>query len=205
MIVKLVCASRNKGKIGEFRRLFEGSDFAGLTIETLSLDDVKYNDETEETGETFLENAFIKASTVCRFSGLPAFADDSGLCVDFLNGAPGVSSARFGGPRLDDAGRRELLLSKLENVPDEKRTARFVCALYLCLPDGRKIEIQESCEGKISREDRGRSGFGYDSVFVYDNRKSFGEMNSSEKDLVSHRGKAVRAFAEKVKKYLGGI
>jgi len=188
--VKLVCATRNKGKIREFQRLF-----AGLSVEILSLSDVGFEDEIEETGGSFEENAYIKAKTVCDFSGLPAFADDSGLEVDMLGGEPGIYSARYGGEGLDDYGRNKLLLEKMIHVSYDLRTAHFVCAICLCMPepDEREIRIRQRCDGVIGYEPKGVNGFGYDPLFVY-NGKSFGEMSDWEKDRISHRGKAVSEF-----------
>ncbi|MDR2654567.1 MAG: RdgB/HAM1 family non-canonical purine NTP pyrophosphatase [Oscillospiraceae bacterium] len=191
--LKFVCASRNGGKIKEFRRLFENLD-----IELLSLDEINFPGEIDETGRNFQENAFIKAKAAADFSGLPAFADDSGLEVDALGGAPGAYSARFGGHGLDDAGRRAFLLSQMEDIPEGARTARFTCALCLYFPGGKTLEVSQSCEGEILREERGSGGFGYDALFLCGD-KTFSELDAAEKDKISHRGKAVREFAEKFK------
>lgn len=155
--------------------------------------------DVEETGTTFEENALLKARWLAGQTKTAALADDSGLCVDALDGAPGVYSARFGGEGLDDRGRRLLLLEKLKGVPPEKRTARFVCVLALCYPDGSEHVFRGECEGAILTEERGEAGFGYDPVFLFPGAGlSFAEMPASEKDAVSHRGRAV----EKLKAFL---
>lgn len=157
--------------------------------------------EVEETGVTFEENALLKARWLAAQTKKPALADDSGLCVDALDGSPGVYSARFGGEGLDDRGRRHLLLEKLKDVPAEKRSARFVCVLALCYPDGREHLFRGECEGLILSEERGRGGFGYDPVFLFPAAGlSFAEMSAAVKDSVSHRGRAI----EKLKAFLHG-
>ena len=150
--------------------------------------------EVEETGGTFAENARLKAQAACRDTGLPAIADDSGLEVDALGGAPGVYSARYAGEHATDAQRIEKLLREMETVPEEKRTARFVSAICCAFPDGRTLETEGVCEGSVARAPSGAGGFGYDPVFCVGG-KTYAEMSAEEKDAVSHRGKALRAFA----------
>ena len=153
--------------------------------------------EPEETGKTFMENAFIKAEAACKETGLPAVADDSGLCVDYLDGAPGIYSARFAQP-----GKRRLtVLEKLQGVPAEQRGAHFVSAVCCVFPNGDKIEAEGKCFGTIAFDSRGENGFGYDSIFEQEGR-TFGEMTDEEKDARSHRGKAFALFEEKLKEYL---
>ena len=186
--MKFVIATHNKGKVVEFQRLLEP-----MGIEAVMMD----ISEPEETGATFQENAFIKAESACKETGLPAVADDSGLCVDYLGGAPGVYSARFAEP-----GRRRLtVLEKLKGVPAEQRGAHFVSAVCCVFPNGDKIEAEGKCFGTIAFESRGENGFGYDSIFQQEGR-TFGEMTAAEKDARSHRGKAFAAFEEKLREYL---
>ncbi len=186
--MKFVIATHNKGKVVEFQRLLEP-----MGIEAVMMD----ISEPEETGATFQENAFIKAESACKETGLPAVADDSGLCVDYLGGAPGVYSARFAEP-----GKRRLtVLEKLKGVPAEQRGAHFVSAVCCVFPNGDKIEAEGKCFGTIAFESRGENGFGYDSIFQQEGR-TFGEMTAAEKDARSHRGKAFAAFEEKLREYL---
>lgn len=189
--MKLVIASSNRGKIAEFQKLLENSD-----IVLSSLSDYPDMPEIIEDGATFLENALKKARMTSSFSSLPALADDSGLEVDALDGAPGVYSARFA-PTSE--ARNDKLLTMLEKVPDNLRTARFVCALALVRPDGFEWTTLGVCEGTITHEPRGGSGFGYDPVFYYAPfAKTFAEISPDVKNSVSHRGMAMRAFKEAV-------
>jgi len=195
--MKMVLASRNRKKIAELQTLL-GESFPDL--ELLSLDDVGFVGEIEETGETFEENALIKAQTACRVSGLPGIADDSGLAVDALNGAPGVYSARYAGGHGDDEANNAKLLSELENVPDEKRTASFICCMAVVWPNGKKVTVQGSVSGLILREKRGNGGFGYDPLFYYPPlEKTTAELSAEEKNAVSHRGSAVRELCRVLK------
>ena len=186
--MKFVIATHNKGKVVEFQRLLEP-----MGIEAVMMD----ISEPEETGTTFQENAFIKAESACKETGLPAVADDSGLCVDYLGGAPGVYSARFAEP-----GKRRLtVLEKLKGVPAEQRGAHFVSAVCCVFPNGDKIEAEGKCFGTIAFDSRGENGSGNDSTFQQGGR-TFGEMTTAEKDARSHRGKAFAAFEEKLREYL---
>ena len=189
--MKFVIATHNQGKIVEFRRMLEPM---GIEVVMAELS------EPEETGKTFGENAYIKAESACRETGLPAVADDSGLCVDYLDGAPGIYSARFAEP-----GKRRLtVLEKLHGVPEEQRGAHFVSAVCCVFPSGDRIDAEGKCFGAIAQESRGENGFGYDSIFVQDGR-TFGEMSDQEKDARSHRGKAFEEFERKLKEYLEGL
>ena len=190
--MKIVLASRNKKKIKELQTLL-GEYIEG--IEILSLDDVGIYGEIEENGESFAENALIKAS-VAAGSGYIGIGDDSGLEVDALGGAPGIYSARYSGEHGDDAANNALLLKNLEGV--ENRSARFVCALACVFPDGSEpISVFGTAEGVILSEYRGEGGFGYDPLFWFPSLgKTFGELSAEEKNKISHRSNAIRLFAE---------
>ena len=157
--------------------------------------------EPEETGETFYENALIKAKSGCEESGMPCVADDSGLMVDYLAGAPGVYSARFSGANADDEKNNNKLLKLLSDVPENERTARFVSVVCCVFPNGDIISARGECEGTIGFEKLGEGGFGYDPIFMV-NGKSFAEMSSEEKDKLSHRGKALKLLLDKLKDYM---
>jgi XTP/dITP diphosphohydrolase len=157
--------------------------------------------EVEETGETFEENALLKAVSGCRDAGIPCVADDSGLCVDALDGRPGVYSARYMGEDTTYPEKIAALLKELEGVPDEKRTARFVSAAACAFPDGSSFTVRGTCEGKIGYEQRGDNGFGFDPVFMVGDR-SFAELTAEEKDAISHRGNSLRKLAEKLKEII---
>ena len=202
--MKIVLASRNKKKIEELRTLLSES-FSDMEI--LSLDDAGIYGEIEENGETFEENALIKAR-VAAASGYIGVADDSGLAVDALGGDPGVYSARyaarcnFAGDH-DDEGNNQCLLYNLRDVPDERRTGAYVCAVACVFPDGREFVVRGESRGRILREYRGEGGFGYDPLFYFDQfQKTFAEISAAEKHTVSHRGIAIRAFAKKLKELL---
>ena len=194
--MKLVLASDNKNKLREFRALFESFD-----VELVSKAESGFTEEVEETGETFAENARIKAEAVMRATGLAAIADDSGLCVDALGGAPGVHSARYTGNHADsDKDRYELLLRNLGERGD--RTARFVCSLCCAFPNGDILTAEGTCEGSILRAPRGEGGFGYDPVFRPDGFDcSMAELSMEEKNAISHRGKALAQFKIEWEKY----
>ncbi len=185
---KVILASRNKGKIkeigdilGRYDMTVVSRDDAGLPI-----------DEVEETGETFEENSYIKAKAILDVAGVPTVADDSGLMVDALGGAPGVYSARYAGENCTYEDNNRKLLDALAGVPDEKRSARFVSVITMLWPDGRKIVARGECEGRILTETRGEGGFGYDPLFVPEGYDiSFGEMSPEEKNKISHRAKAL--------------
>ena len=186
-----IIATHNKNKIKEFKRIFEPLP---VNIVTAVLSEV------EETGSTFSENAFLKANSACRETGKPAIADDSGLMVEALGGAPGVYSARYAGEGASSADCIKKLLENLKGVPKEKRGAKFVCSICCVFPDGRKITTQGECMGEIAFSEKGNDGFGYDPVFLV-GEKTFAQLTHEEKDKISHRGKALRAFAAKLKNY----
>ncbi len=194
--MKLVLATKNKGKIAEIKEFL--SDVKGL--EVLSILDFPEDKipPIEETGKSFEENAFIKAFTVAKATGLPALADDSGLEVDALGGKPGVRSARFGGEGITDAERNKKLLSLLENVPSKERSARFRCCMVLVVPpEFEKYVAEGVCEGYITTEPRGSHGFGYDPIFYLPKYgKTMAELTRSEKNKISHRGKALEKMKE---------
>jgi XTP/dITP diphosphohydrolase len=198
--MKLVIATHNKGKLREYRELL-----AHFDLEVIGLDEAGVTEDVEETGTTFDANSTLKAEAYAGMTGALALADDSGLVVDALNGEPGVYSARYGGPGLDDAGRRRLLLDKLKDVPYEKRSARFMCSLALHDPRTGKTHLLEGrCEGTIVHEERDRGfGFGYDAVFVPEGfNETFAEMSSDVKNGISHRGKAVAQLPDLLSKVL---
>ncbi len=194
MLNKLLVATGNKGKLREIREILAG-------VEVLGLADVGIDVDVEETGSTFAENAFIKAYAISKMTDMAVLADDSGLEVEPLGGRPGVHSARYAGENTTDEKNVEKLLSELAHLPEEKRTARFACAMCLIFPDGRKIEtFGVSCPGYIINESRGENGFGYDPVFYApEYKKTFSEMTMEEKNKVSHRKAALYALSEKLK------
>ena len=194
--MKLVLASKNPGKLREMREILQG-----LGIEVISETEAGVDVEVEETGSTFAENACLKAGAVAKASDLPAIADDSGLCVDALNGAPGVYSARYGGEGLDDKGRYMLLLSSLRGAPT--RAAHFACAVACAFPNGDTLTAEGRCDGSIAYAPLGEGGFGYDPVFLLPGTgKTFGQLTQEEKSAVSHRGRALKDFAGKLEAYL---
>jgi XTP/dITP diphosphohydrolase len=191
---RVLLATRNPYKVQELRRILADAGVSG--VELVSLADNPDAPDVAETGLTFSENAVLKATTVAAATGLPAIADDSGLSVDVLGGMPGVLSARWAGRHGDDAANLALLLDQLADVPDDRRTARFVCAAALALPDG-TVTVEEGVVlGRLVREARGSNGFGYDPIFVPDGEtRTTAELSSAEKDAISHRGRAFRALA----------
>ncbi len=200
--MKMVVATKNLGKLKEIKELLK--DLENLEVlSMLDFEELK-NVEIEESGSTFEENAYIKALYVARATGLPAIADDSGLEVDALGGRPGVKSARFGGPDLTDEERNEKLLSLLRNVPPKDRTARFRCVLVLVVPpDFEKYVATGVCEGLITDKPRGTRGFGYDPIFLLPKlNKTMAELTTEEKNLISHRGKALMKMKEIIKEII---
>lgn len=191
MMETFVIATHNAHKLEEMRRILEPF---GMTVITADLTDVP------ETGKTFAENAYLKAKAACEQTGKPAIADDSGLAVDALSGAPGIYSARYAGEHASDQDRIEKLLSELQPYPEPERTARFVCAVCCVFPNGDVLRCEGVCEGRIGFAPCGENGFGYDPVFFLDTR-SFAELSKEEKDAVSHRGKALEEFQRLLKKY----
>jgi XTP/dITP diphosphohydrolase len=191
-----VLATRNRKKLTELRRITEGS-VPG--VEVLGLDDVDPYDEPAETEPTFAGNALIKARAAVVATGLPALADDSGLCVDALNGMPGVLSARWSGRAKDDEANNTLLLAQVADVPDSRRGASFFCAMALVLPDRTETVETGELRGRLLRAPQGEGGFGYDPLFVADGRDvSNAELAPADKDAISHRGRALRAIVPAV-------
>ena len=191
--MKIIAATKNKNKLREFGEILKG-------FEVISQEDAGVDIDVEETGTTFEENSFLKAEAIYKATGIAAIADDSGLCVDALGGAPGIYSARYGGEGYDDKGRVELLLKNMENVPDSERSARFVCAITLVSDDG-VITARGECEGRINYSPKGENGFGYDPVFFVEKfGKTMAEISPDEKNSISHRGKALKIFSEKLLK-----
>jgi len=189
----VMAATHNAKKQTELTRIFLPRGRTVITPDTLGLT----LPEVEESEDTFAGNALLKARSACALSRIPCFADDSGLCVDALGGAPGIFSARYAGEHGNDGGNIELLLENLRGLPPEKRRARFVCAAVCVYPDGTELIAEESCEGTIALKPRGKGGFGYDPVFLPDGKKgrSMAELEPGEKDWISHRGKALRELA----------
>lgn len=189
--MNIVLATHNAKKRAELARILAP---LGHTLVDLPLSDV------EETGLTFEENARLKAESGCRESGLPCVGDDSGLCVDALNGAPGVYSARFAGEHGNDGANIAKLLNELRDVPEQDRTARFVCAVCCIFPDGQEITLRGTCEGNIAFAPAGTGGFGYDPVFLPDDIPglTMAQLNAEQKDSISHRGRALQRLAERL-------
>lgn len=193
--MKVVLASHNQKKMVEMKAIL-----SQMGVEVLSQAEVGVDLEPEETGTTFEENARIKAQAVMQATGLPAIADDSGLCVDALNGAPGIYSARYGGVDSDQA-RYRLLLENLRGAGS--RAAHFHTAIVCCFPNGDRLDAAGDCFGTIAYAPQGDGGFGYDPVFfVPELRKTFAQLTPEEKNAISHRGNALRAFAAELKTYL---
>ena len=194
--MKFILATHNPGKLREMSDIL-----SHLGVEVVSPADVGITVEVEETGSTFAENAMLKAKAICAASGLPAIADDSGLCVDALNGGPGVYSARYGGEGLDDKGRYTLLLNSMRG--QTTRAAHFACAIACAFPDGKTLTSEGRCDGAIAFAPLGEGGFGYDPVFLVPEKgKTFGQLTAEEKSAISHRGKALRDFSAKLETYL---
>ena len=193
---KFLLASHNKKKLVELSRILEP---LGFTV--VSPKDIEGGiTEPEENGLSFEENALIKARSGAKETGLPTVADDSGLCVDALDGAPGIYSARYAGTGNDD-DNNALLLKNLENVPEDKRTARFVSSIACVFPDGREFTVRGTVEGKIGYELQGDGGFGYDPLFISE-KGCFGLLSPEEKDSISHRHNAIIKFVEELKNYI---
>jgi len=192
--MKLVLASKNEKKLKEMQEIL-----SQLGVEVCLQSDVNVDVDVEETGTTFEENSLIKAKAVMEASGLPAIADDSGLCVDALNGAPGVYSARYGGEGLDDVGRYRLLL---ENMRGQPRAAKFVSVITCCFPNGDVLTSRGECPGTIAFAPQGDGGFGYDPIFFIPAlKKTFAQLTAEEKNAISHRGKALEAFKMELERY----
>jgi XTP/dITP diphosphohydrolase len=206
-VTRVLVASRNAKKLAEMNRILREHL---VDVEVLGLADVEHYDEPVEDQPTFEGNALLKARAGVAATGLPTVADDSGLCVDALNGMPGVLSARWSGPALgskqsQDERNNALLLAQLSDVPDERRTAHFTCAVALVLPDGTERVVEGRMDGRVIREVRGSGGFGYDVVFEADDAPGVttAELTVEDKDAISHRGKALRLIAPVVAELLG--
>jgi XTP/dITP diphosphohydrolase len=196
MAETFVLATHNPGKLREMSAILGRMGIAVASPAQLGL-----AVDVEETGETFAANALLKARAVCAAAGLPAIADDSGLCVDALNGGPGVYSARYGGAGLDDRGRYMLLLNSLRGMPT--RAAHFACAVACAFPNGDVLTAEGRCDGTIAFAPMGTDGFGYDPVFFVPSlSKTFAQLTAEEKAAVSHRGRALAAFEKKLETYL---
>ena len=191
---RVLLATRNAGKLAEMRRILRSLPGQAPGVEVVGLDAVASYDEPVEDRPTFEGNALLKARAGLAATGLPCVADDSGLCVDALNGMPGVLSARWSGLPKSDARNNELLLAQLADVPDDRRTARFTCVVAFCHPDGTEVMVRGEMPGRVVREVRGSGGFGYDVVFEADEApgRTTAELDPVEKDAISHRGKALR-------------
>lgn len=194
--MKFVLATNNAKKLEEMRAIL-----STLGVEVVSPRDLGIHIEVEETGTTFAENAMLKAKAICEAAQLPAIADDSGLCVDALNGGPGVYSARYGGEGLDDVGRYRLLLESMRG--QTTRAAHFACAIACAFPDGKTLTAEGRCDGTIAFAPMGEGGFGYDPVFfVPEYRKTFGQLTAEEKSAISHRGRALKDFVARLETFL---
>ncbi|HID96900.1 MAG TPA: XTP/dITP diphosphatase [Thermodesulfobacteriaceae bacterium] len=198
---KVILATRNPGKVKEMRSIL--ADFG---LEVVSLDDIRDVPHVEEDGETFYENALKKARVIAKATGIMALADDSGLEVDYLDGAPGVYSARYSGEHATDKSNNSKLLSDLQGVPSGKRNARFRCVMVLFHPSGRWISAEGACEGEIAQSPAGEYGFGYDPVFFIPSLgKTMAQLTREEKNSLSHRGEALSRLKELLPDFLDSI
>lgn len=191
---RIVIATQNENKVMEIKEMLQGTG-----VEAVSLKDLDIDVDVVEDGKTFEENAYKKANEIMKITGMPTLADDTGLEVYALNGAPGVYSARYAGAHGDYAGNNKKLLKELQNVPDDKRGARFVTVMILLYPDMKKVTAMGEIEGYIGHEPKGSNGFGYDPLFmVPELNKSFAQLGIAEKNSISHRGRALRNMREKL-------
>ena len=197
IIMDFILATNNMKKLAEMQRILSPLGINVVTAKMLG----KQLEDVEEDGKTFEDNAKLKARAACKEMNMPAIADDSGLCVDYLDGAPGIFSARFAGEHGNDEKNNDLLLEKLDGVPLEKRTAHYICAICCTFPDGREIVVRGECNGVIGFERDGHEGFGYDPLFLVDG-KAFGRYTAEEKDKISHRGNALRLLTKELEKII---
>ena len=197
IIMDFILATNNMKKLAEMQRILSPLGINVVTAKMLG----KQLEDVEEDGKTFEDNAKLKARAACKEMNMPAIADDSSLCVDYLDGAPGIFSARFAGEHGNDEKNNDLLLEKLDGVPLEKRTAHYVCAICCTFPDGREIVVRGECNGVIGFERDGHEGFGYDPLFLVDG-KAFGRYTAEEKDKISHRGNALRLLTKELEKII---
>ncbi|MFD0273814.1 RdgB/HAM1 family non-canonical purine NTP pyrophosphatase [Kitasatospora sp. NPDC127111] len=201
MTTRLILATRNRHKVAELRAILGD---AGLDVELVGADAYPEIPDVPETGVTFAENALLKAHALARATGLPAVADDSGLCVDVLNGAPGIFSARWAGKHGDDRANLELLLAQLSDIGPDHRGAHFACAAALALPDGTERVVEGRLLGTLRTAPAGDGGFGYDPILQpLGETRTCAEMTAEEKNAISHRGQAFRALAPVVRELLG--
>jgi len=191
--MKFILASNNPGKRDELMQILSPCGVELITAKEAGFGSI----DPEETGSTFAENAEIKARAFCELTGMPCIADDSGLCVDALDGGPGVHTARYAGDHDFESGI-ERMLHELEGVPDKERTARFVCSVCCVWPDGRKVSAEGTCEGVIAHERMGDGGFGFDPIFLLPDGRCFAVITAEEKNAVSHRGRALEQLMEKL-------
>lgn len=192
MMDKIVFATTNEGKVKEIKEILEG-----FPVEVVSMKEMNITTDIEENGTTFEENSLIKAREISKLTGLPALADDSGLEVDYLNGEPGIYSARYLGRDTDYNYKNNYIIDQLKESEDKERSARFICVISLVLPDGREFVKKGVMEGRIGYEIKGENGFGYDPIFYLpEYGKTSAELSSDEKNKISHRGKALRAMKE---------
>ncbi len=194
----LIAATGNADKMREIREILQGSD-----LQVISMKEAGVSVDVEENGTSFTENALIKARAVCHASGRMTIADDSGLVIDALNGEPGIYSARYMGEHTSYVVKNTSILERMQQVPEERRTARFVCAMAVCFPDGREITCEETMEGIIGYRIAGENGFGYDPIFFLPELgKSSAEISPEEKNAISHRGKALRTMRKLLQPYM---
>ena len=195
-MTKIIIATTNEGKMKEFRSLLAHKD-----VEIMSMKEAGIDIDIEENGKTFEENAAIKAKTVCDFCGCICLSDDSGLVIDFLNGEPGIYSARYLGHDTPYSEKNKIIIERLNGVPKEERSARFVCAVAAAFPDGMVMTVKDTMEGYIAESAAGNGGFGYDPIFFFPPAgKTSAEMTPEEKNAVSHRGKALRKMVSLLEK-----
>lgn len=198
--MKIIFATGNENKLREIRQITEN-----MGIEIVSMKDAGYYTEVEETGTTFEENAYLKASAIAKKCNLPTLADDSGLEIDYLNKEPGIYSSRFMGEDTPYPVKNAELLRRMEGVPNEKRTARFVCAICLVRPDGSSETVRATMEGRVAYKSAGKNGFGYDPIFFLPERGcTSAELSPEEKNEISHRGKALRMMRDILEKEIAG-
>lgn len=195
--MQFIMATKNRKKLAELERILLPLGISVVCESDLNI----VLPEVEENGSTFEENALLKARSACKATSLVAVADDSGLCVDYLNGAPGIYSARFSGESSSDENNNRKLLKELSGVTKDKRTAKFVSAVACVFPDGREFTVRGECNGYIAESPSGSGGFGYDPLFISE-IGCFGELSAEEKDKVSHRGASLKRFIQELKKYL---
>ena len=194
--MKIIFATGNENKLREIRQITEN-----MGIEIVSMKDAGYYTEVEETGTTFEENAYLKASAIAKKCNLPTLADDAGLEIDYLNKEPGIYSSRFMGEDTPHSVKNAELLRRMEGVPDEKRTARFVCAICFVRPDGSSETVRATMEGRVAYKSAGKNGFGYDPIFFLPERGcTSAELSPEEKNEISHRGKALRMMRDILEK-----